>query len=219
MQGLLPLYRYFDFSGRSGRAEFWQFVGLMIVAIVAAFALDVAIGNAQFPLLMIGVVCLTLIPYYAVSTRRLHDRALSGRWLLLPIASALLSGILNYFAGQNAYTATGDFLLSVDRINDWIGRGAAAGLFGVCILRGDEGANAYGPPPATAADAPAPRDILDRARSVASAINAPPGTPGRVATPDIDPLEQIERLAKMRDAGVLTDDEFQQQKSAYLGRL
>jgi uncharacterized protein YnzC (UPF0291/DUF896 family) len=35
----------------------------------------------------------------------------------------------------------------------------------------------------------------------------------------VDPIAQIERLAQLRDAGTLTDEEFSAQKAVYLAQL
>lgn len=51
----------------------------------------------------------------------------------------------------------------------------------------------------------------------------PPSTPAAAPTPPVsapqDPIEQLERLGKLRDAGVLTDAEFEAQKTAILARM
>ena len=41
---LMPLKRYFDFSGRSRRKEYWMFVLLYLVLYIGAGILDVALG-------------------------------------------------------------------------------------------------------------------------------------------------------------------------------
>jgi uncharacterized membrane protein YhaH (DUF805 family) len=78
---LLPYRRYFDFSGRSSRAEYWYFTALMwfvnLVVLLAQQLLGeavegvLAVVNALFGL---G----TLIPSIAVGVRRLHDINRSG---------------------------------------------------------------------------------------------------------------------------------------------
>jgi len=99
----LPLKRFFDFSGRSRRKEFWLWwLFVVIVFIVAAF-LDVQLGlggsttsssefgdgsvsaSAQFHggILTIAWWLITLIPSLAVAVRRLHDDDKSGWFLLL----------------------------------------------------------------------------------------------------------------------------------------
>ena len=40
--------------------------------------------------------------------------------------------------------------------------------------------------------------------------------PAAAAAPDVDPLEQLKKLGELRDAGVLTDAEFEGQKEKIL---
>ena len=40
--------------------------------------------------------------------------------------------------------------------------------------------------------------------------------PAAAAAPDVDPLEQLKKLGELRDAGVLTDAEFEVQKEKIL---
>lgn len=46
---------------------------------------------------------------------------------------------------------------------------------------------------------------------------APAPSPAPEATTEDDTLAQLERLGQLRDAGVLTDEEFAQQKARILG--
>jgi uncharacterized membrane protein YhaH (DUF805 family) len=106
---LLPYRRYAEFSGRSRRKEFWMFqlFNLIVVAVLYAMILGggglsalMAGAAAQQggqpdlaqvslgPLFWIGVLLLvvyglgTIIPSIALSVRRLHDRDVSGWYLL-----------------------------------------------------------------------------------------------------------------------------------------
>jgi uncharacterized membrane protein YhaH (DUF805 family) len=81
----LPLLRYFDFSGRSQRMEYWMYALGHAVVLLAAFCLFLAdhqIGGWLLAALMIG----GFIPSLAVQVRRLHDTNRSGFWLLLYFA-------------------------------------------------------------------------------------------------------------------------------------
>ena len=44
MQGLRPLQRYFEFSGRSGRAEYWQWI---LLTAVAGMAIRASHGDGE----------------------------------------------------------------------------------------------------------------------------------------------------------------------------
>lgn len=99
---LLPFRRYFDFSGRSRRKEYWMFALLMVIAyaICGAFMLSSLVpylGTGQLPqsftpMFWVGTVLAGLftlaiiIPSLAVTVRRLHDRGLSGWWYLGVVA-------------------------------------------------------------------------------------------------------------------------------------
>lgn len=106
----LPLRRYADFSGRSRRKEYWMFVLLTIIASSVLILLGFTIfgfanadpnspsfsllGYVPFMLFYLAI----LIPTIAVQVRRLHDRDMSGWWLLgfyicsaIPVVGFLVS--------------------------------------------------------------------------------------------------------------------------------
>ncbi len=84
----LPLQKYADFSGRARRMEYWMFaVGMLGVSVVASL-LDGILGMGGMVLGIYGPLTLllfvaTLVPSIAVAARRLHDRDMSGWWLLI----------------------------------------------------------------------------------------------------------------------------------------
>jgi uncharacterized membrane protein YhaH (DUF805 family) len=95
---LMPFRRYAEFTGRSGRKEYWMFilfnviVGCVLGAIIAvaggaASMQDAAGGNygaifGGLGLLMVVWWLAVIIPSIAVGVRRLHDRDMSGWWYL-----------------------------------------------------------------------------------------------------------------------------------------
>ena len=107
---ILPLKRYFDFSGRSRRKEYWSFLLFVIVALIAFMLLDTALGlggtatgtsefgdgrmSASFNLtgglltLIFGLAM--LIPGLAVAVRRAHDQDKSGWLLLIPLYNIVM---------------------------------------------------------------------------------------------------------------------------------
>lgn len=220
MQGLLALQRYFEFSGRSARAEYWQFTGLFAVTFVVAYLLDLAFsGPYATPTFAIIVWLAALIPGIAVGVRRLHDRDRTGRWMVLSAGLGAVTFLLSLAAVQSRYTALGDVLTQASRVPGLANLALSIFLLVQFVKPGTKGPNQYGPDPLVdAAPAPTFADLASRAQSAAAnaGINMPP--PTRRPT-EGDPLDQIERLAKLRDAGMLTDDEFAQQKAAYLSRL
>lgn len=105
---ILPYRRYFEFSGRSRRLEYWWFavfttlvVAVLVTAIVAAIfgtanavtanpdTLLRAFGPGLWAVVaLVGIFVLaSLIPGIAVQVRRLHDLGVSGWWYLAFIVS------------------------------------------------------------------------------------------------------------------------------------
>lgn len=109
---VLPLRRYFDFSGRSRRLEFWAFhlaFALVQGAIMAAFTDGRLVEGANWwswagavsPLgdaLAGALFVLCALPMLALAVRRLHDVDRSGFWLLLHFVPGLGSLILLVFS-------------------------------------------------------------------------------------------------------------------------
>jgi uncharacterized membrane protein YhaH (DUF805 family) len=109
----MPFRRYFDFSGRSRRKEFWWFFLLQCVALAALtcwiYQALIAIGVAGDSghvvddaaeyvgsgLALFGVfVLVTFIPSIAVQVRRLHDQDKSGLLVLLNLVPGVGSLIV-----------------------------------------------------------------------------------------------------------------------------
>ena len=90
----LGFQRYFDFAGRSTRAEFWWWILFGFLATVVLTIVDNILGtNGEDggTGLITGLWQLaTLIPGLAVTVRRLHDINKSGWWLLLGFLSWLI---------------------------------------------------------------------------------------------------------------------------------
>ena len=97
-----PLLNYADFSGRSGRREFWSFslavsialgclIGLAFVALeIAEYAsgfpavtVALAVVAVVFIALYLLVLVMLITPWVAVCVRRLHDTNRGGDWLLV----------------------------------------------------------------------------------------------------------------------------------------
>lgn len=113
----LPLRRYADFSGRSGRKEFWMFQLLPLAIIVLAL---LVIGNSDGGLdtpagMFAGLLVLALVglmvPLLAVEARRFHDMNRTG-WLvllnLIPYVGSLIVYVVMLFEGthgENQYGA------------------------------------------------------------------------------------------------------------------
>ena len=120
----MPLKRFFDFSGRSRRKEYWLFVILIWVLLIVAMILDAKLGlggtatsssefgdgtaSASFNVSGGGIItlivgALIIIPGLAVSVRRMHDQDKSGWRILVPIAGAIMVMFIGGTAGPNRF--------------------------------------------------------------------------------------------------------------------
>jgi len=100
---ILPFKRYAEFSGRSRRMEFWSFFllnfivqGVLYAIVMSTTDLSTLANSANpedvmsiYSSMFSGIGLLiplyglaTFIPNIAVNVRRLHDRDMSGWWLL-----------------------------------------------------------------------------------------------------------------------------------------
>lgn len=85
------MLRYFEFSGRSTRLQYWMFFLVQLVLLAIAVFADYTWGNlARASHVSITVLPLTLfvvlvhiVPGITVQVRRLHDIGKSGAWYLL----------------------------------------------------------------------------------------------------------------------------------------
>ena len=117
------LTQYADFSGRARRREFWWFVlieWLVLVALLSFTAVTLApavdgtnvdadaIGLTGWVMVILTtfVAVALIVPYWAVTVRRLHDTGRSGWWslflLVLPIVVYILA-LFDSEAGPNMH--------------------------------------------------------------------------------------------------------------------
>jgi uncharacterized membrane protein YhaH (DUF805 family) len=129
---------YFVVSGRIDRATYWRaiiiylcalsLVGLVVIGVEAALS-----GHGQAglpgPLGLVGVI--------PISVRRLHDRGASGWRLLMFFA---LPAALDHVAGVDSAGLSFFFSMAELALSIW-------GFIALGCLRGDAGANRYGPDP------------------------------------------------------------------------
>lgn len=158
---LLPYRRYAEFSGRSRRKEFWMFqlLNLIVMAVLYTLVLsgggwqmltaDAALGRAPLdqpylseaaapgPLFWVGaaILCLwalgSFIPSLAVTVRRLHDRNMTG-WYLV--------GFIVMIAILSLIPLIGPLIVLVLEIAYIV----------ILALPGTPGENRYGPDPLAA---------------------------------------------------------------------
>lgn len=96
MNYFLSVIRNFSFEGRARRAEFWWFVLFSIIIGIALNFVSTMVGltipimtdpytgaAVGYPILGLVYSLATLIQSLALSVRRLHDRNMSGWWILI----------------------------------------------------------------------------------------------------------------------------------------
>ena len=109
--------KYFTFSGRASRSEYWLCFAAYILLYIIAIILDMSFGlwSEEFGVgTFSGIMAVALfVPLYAVLFRRLHDTNRAGWWFLL-IFVPIIGGIA---------------------------------LLVMCCLKGTDGDNRFGPNP------------------------------------------------------------------------
>ena len=91
--------KYATFSGRASRSEFWYFYlfnyGLYAILIISALNISFI-----FFWFFVGFLLATLIPFIAVTARRLHDINKSGWFQILPLPFSFVDRLLERFAQE-----------------------------------------------------------------------------------------------------------------------
>ena len=205
MQGLRPFTRYLEFSGRSGRAEYWQWFALMIAGTWILQALQWGAGASSDPFNNVPLwiyTAVTFIPHTAVTFRRLHDRGHSG-WLYGSFWILLGGWLLAALVGSAVRASTGDDTITqVGRAGLVLWIGFTCYLLVQLARPGDSEANAYGPP-----------DAGPPARTSTIVITP---TPAPTPPTAVDTYTAIERLGQLKERGLLSSEEFDEQKRRLL---
>ena len=84
--------KYFSFSGRASRSEFWFFYLFILIGYIICFTLIMAVSLKLFWLMVVFMLGI-MIPALAVTARRLHDINKSGWFQLLPYPAGILERI------------------------------------------------------------------------------------------------------------------------------
>jgi uncharacterized membrane protein YhaH (DUF805 family) len=140
---ITPLKKFATFSGRAPRAEYWWFyLGTIIVSIPFRI-IDAAAGTDQA---LNGVLTLVLlVPWIAVTVRRLHDTDRSAWWLLGFVAALGAFGalaVMKDFKGASNYLS---YTLMIVLILAIIGMSITSLVF--MAQAGTDGPNRYGADP------------------------------------------------------------------------
>ncbi|HEY0271241.1 MAG TPA: DUF805 domain-containing protein [Sphingomonas sp.] len=161
---ILPLRRYFDFSGRSRRKEYWMFVLFCAIVRILLLFLDNMLGlggqvtryfvhqpgafgagGAASGGILSGIFSLAvIIPTIAVGVRRLHDIDRTGWWMLAFFLAFALGGLSMVAGGVASMLAGGALIL--------VGGVLAILLIVWACLDGTRGSNRFGPDPKGGSD-------------------------------------------------------------------
>lgn len=93
--------KYFDFSGRAKRPEYWWFF-------LFCFLVSLLLGYVGEMIAMLFSLA-TFLPSLAVGARRLHDTNRSGWWLLLWLIPVLGWIVLIVFLVQEGETSDNEY--------------------------------------------------------------------------------------------------------------
>ena len=143
-----PFKKYAVFSGRAPRAEYWWFyLGTVIVQIPLTIIDKVIGGFGDFSLFSSLFSLATLIPWLAVTVRRLHDTDRSGWWLLVLVAAFAVIGIMLAIdlAAPGAASIAASFTGMLIAILLMLIASITFLVF--MVLPGTDGPNSYGPDP------------------------------------------------------------------------
>ena len=75
---------YFNFSGRATRSEYWWCYLIITLSYILSVIVSMA-NEIVGAVLIIALLIAMILPFLALSVRRLHDTNRSGWWLLLSI--------------------------------------------------------------------------------------------------------------------------------------
>jgi uncharacterized membrane protein YhaH (DUF805 family) len=153
-----PLGRLFDFRGRSGRAEHWPFMGLLIAVYAAGtlLALQAQPLRSAFLVIQLLLVVLALLASASV-VRRLHDAGWSGWWMGAFLALlAANSAFFLYWRYGVVHPVEPDRIGMIwpwAMAAGWAMWGIGLLIFVVTVFDGTGGPNRYGPAPSRPAAA------------------------------------------------------------------
>lgn len=153
---LMPLKRYFKFSGRATRGEYGWFSLLAVILIAGAYGVQWVFKLPGFfyshgisfstSWLVILVSFFLFMPWWAVTVRRLHDCGKSGLWSVIFFLAMPL--VIFWEIGQTLYA-----LLSIFALGGFAIIAVGFAYLAFCLYReGETGDNKYGSDPNKCSD-------------------------------------------------------------------
>ena len=99
---VLPLRRYAEFRGRSGRREFWSYSAFLVLGYLAILGVSQIASEDLVGFALLGgwslFFIVNYVPGLALTTRRLHDMNLSGALLIVIFAGLSILNIIGWLA-------------------------------------------------------------------------------------------------------------------------
>lgn len=139
-----PLKKYAVFRGRAPRAEYWWFYLATIIVQIPLTVVDKVTDNGD--LLSTVFSFAILLPWLAVTVRRLHDTDRSGWWLLAFFGGFAVFGLFAVFGSAGLIAGTsGSFTSLIVAILVLLV--VVITLLVFMVLPGTPGPNSYGPDP------------------------------------------------------------------------
>ena len=145
-----PLKKYAVFSGRAPRAEYWWFYLATVIVQIPLTILDSGFGEWSPLSSLFSLV--TLLPWLAVSVRRLHDINRTGWWLagffvlIIVIGGAAVAAMGTFPGGESGPEPSGSMLVAlIVALIGFVILGITILVF--TVTAGTEGPNDYGPDP------------------------------------------------------------------------
>ncbi len=90
--------KYATFKGRASRSEYWWYtLFASLISLLGAVIASTLYGDPSELTLFDIVWLLIFLPSLAVGIRRLHDVNKSGKWLIFPLASLILTPVISLF--------------------------------------------------------------------------------------------------------------------------
>jgi uncharacterized membrane protein YhaH (DUF805 family) len=188
--------KYADFDGRARRSEYWIFsiINLIIYGIILAIesSFNVLIDDFLFGPFSILFGLVILIPSWAVLVRRLHDIGRSGFWVFISIIPILGPIILLIFSLMDSESRTNEYGVNPKKKE----------------IQGSSGTQGSSSGQST--------------NKLAQTKDSPEISPSIQSEERLTPLDfdtkisRLEKLGKLYEQGVLTKDEFLEEKNKIL---
>ena len=94
------LKRYFDFTGRATRKQYWMFVLFYLIFYIVCVVVDSVLGTFFITAIFsLGLI----VPSISIAARRLHDTSRTGWWQLIALVPLLGVIILIVFLVQDSH--------------------------------------------------------------------------------------------------------------------